>query len=900
MTVPNEANFIRKWTSTLWQRAVLFGAAYFLCAWAGDFLSVPGGTYVSFWIPAGLSVAVMLLNRTRDWPRLLLAVVLANFLFDFFHRTPFFLILFFCCANVVGIFTGAWLVRTFVAECPRLKTLKEFVGLIFFGAILNSMLSAIIGSAGLVRYGIRPSFGQSWKVLWGSDMMAILVVAPFILVWFSPANGWRTVFNSGRKILEAALLLAGLSISIWYLFAQDHGVMSPNKSIAIPFLLWAGLRFGAHGATAVCLFLALWLSFLTTQTYAHVAPAQIAFGAYVFVLQTVIATAVLVSLIPAIVLAERDRTMAKLRESEEHYRTLTQAAFEGIAISENGRLLDVNEPMLRMFGYEREELIGKEVIELIAPESRAIVAASILAGREELYEHRLLRKDGSSFIGEARARVARAGNRTLRMTALRDVTERRKVEQALRESEEKFSKAFRTGPDIMSITDFETGRYIEVNDAHAKLFGFSREEVVGRSPTDLGLLENPRFRQEMRDTLKEHGRVNNREFQARTRDGQALMLMYSAELIELGGRTCVLRVTHDITARKLAEEALRESEHRFRSYFELASVGFAITSREMRLLAVNDEYCRILGYSREELVHKTWAEMTHPEDLQGNEILFDETLAGRKEAYTLNKRMIRRDGQLIHATVSARCVRRPDGSPDYFVSLLLDITEREQAIEREQRARAEYTLQLIASQEAERARIAGDLHDSLGQSLSLVKNHAQLALLQKGLPPDTRKELETISETTSVAIAEMRRISQDLHPYQLDHLGLTRALDALVDSVGNASEIAFTRKFDMVDDVFSRESAASLYRIVQEGVNNILKYSQAKRSSISLERDVHEVLLRMEDDGRGFNPKDTGKGMGLKNMTERARMLDGRLKLTAVPGRGVSIEITIPISGGRG
>jgi len=843
-------------------------------------------------------MAVLLLNPTRDWKWLLLAIIPANFLFDYFFRTPLPMIFCFWAANIVGAFTGAWMVRTFVADCPRLKTLNEFIGLILFGAVLNSMLSATIGAAALAHYGLSPSFSHSWRVLLGSNIMAILILTTFILTWFSPSNGWRARFNSRKKIAEAVVLFAGLSASVWYLFTWDKGVLSPNKSIAIPFLLWAGLRFGTHGATAACLYLSFLLSFFGAQTFSHPPAGLISSGAYVFVLQTVLATAVLISLIPAIVLGERDRTMARLRESEERYRTLTDAAFEGIVITENGQILDLNEPALKMFGYERGELIGREVIGLVAPESRPIATECIRTGREEIHELQLLRKDGGSFIAETQSRMVPVGGRLVRMTALRDVTARKQVEQALRESEQKFSKAFRTSPDVMSITDLETGHYIEVNDAHEKAFGFKREDVVGRSPLELGIFVNPDARGEMVQELKRTGYLRNREIQTVTRDGRILTMLHSAELVELGGRTCVLRVSHDITDRKIAEEALRESEQRFRSYFELASVGFAITSRDMHLLAVNREYCRILGYSWEELSQKTWAELTYPDDLQANKILFEETMAGKTDAYTLNKRMIRKDGRVIHTTISARCVRRPDGAPDYFVSLLLDITEREQAIEREVKGRAEYTLQLIASQEAERERIAGELHDSLGQSLSIIKNHVQLLLLQKRMATAARKEIETISETTATAIADMRRISQDLHPYQLDHLGLTGALNALVENVAGASVIAFQKRFDPVDDVFPRDAAASLYRIVQEGLNNILKYSGAKNAAIALERDVHEIKLIIEDDGRGFDPAQASKGMGLKNIAERTRILGGRLKLDAAPGRGARIEITIPISAG--
>ncbi len=784
----------------------------------------------------------------------------------------------------------------FVGEYPQLKTLKEFIGLMFFGAVINSMVSAGMAAAALVHFGIRHSFVDSWKVLWGSDIMAILVLTPFILTWCPRLNNWRAIFNPPKKIVEGIVLFAGLNVYLWYLLVWDQGIVSPNKSLAVLFLLWTGLRFGAHGATAICVYIAVVVCFFTSQPFFGLPPALISSGEFVFGLQTVLAMAVLISLIPAIVLGERNRTMARLRESEEHYRKLTQASFEGIVILENGRIVDVNEQLLNMFGYERGEMIGREVVEMVAPESLPIALECIRTSREDVHELQLLHKDGSIFIAETRARMVSAGNRTLRMTALRNITAQKRVEQALRESEEKFSQAFRNSPDVMSITDMETGKYLEVNDAHEKAFGYKREEVIGRSSFELGIIPASPARDAVVRLLKERGRIINEELQAVTRDGRTLTMLHSAELIELGGRQCVLRVSHDITDRKRAEEALRESEQRFRSYFELASVGFSITSMDTRILAVNDEYTRILGYSREELLKKTWAELTYPEDMEESKAMFEQAVAGKLDAYTIHKRLIRKDRQVINTTISARCVRRPDGSPDYFVSLLLDITEREQAIDREQRARAEYTLQLIASQEAERERIAGELHDSLGQSLSLVKNHAQLVLLQKKLTAEARKEVEIISETTSAAIAEMRRISQDLHPYQLDHLGLTGALNALIESVGNAGGMAIEAKFDMVDDAFPRDAAANLYRIVQEGINNILKHSQAKSARITLERDLREIRLVMADDGRGFNPGEKGKGMGLKNMNERARILGGRLKLDSTPGKGVRVEIIIPIS----
>lgn len=764
---------IRRWNFPLWQRMALFGAGFFVCAVASGYLSMPGWAFASFWLPAGLAMAVLLLSPTRDWPWLLLAILPANFLFDLLRSTPLKIILGFYCANVLEYFTGAWLVRSFVAERLELRTLREFVGLMAFGAVFNSMLGAVVAAVILVHLEASRSFVTSWFTWWGGNAMAILVVTPFILACTRPSIDWRQVPNTPKRIIEAIFLLAALAGSLGYLLAEDNGALSPNLIIIIPFLLWAGLRFGLCGATASCLMMALALSFGLTHATARSPSVPVQPGAPIFVFQAVVGMATLISLIPAIVLAERDTTMAKLRASEEHYRILTQAAFEGIAISEFGRLLDVNDQMLKMFGYQRQEMIGRQIVDLAAEEDRPIIAERIRMERENIFEHRLIRKDGTVFFAEAQAKIVRVGSRALRMTALRDVTARKQVEQALRESEEKFSKAFRVSPDVMSITDLETGRYLEVNEAHEKIFGFKREEAIGRTASELGIFPDSSTRTEMLESLKEHGRIHNVPISAKSRDGRSLVLIHSAELIELGGKRCVLRVSHDVT-------------------------------------------------------------------------------------------------------------------------------EREEAIAREQTARAKYTLQLIASQEAERERIAGELHDSLGQNLSVIKNQTHLLLQRNELAPDLRSKIQGLGDTTALAIAEVRRISQDLHPYQLDHLGLTAALEALIQSAGGASRIAFRKKIDGVDDVFSREAAASLYRIVQEGINNILKYSEAKNSRVTLERDVREAILTIQDDGQGFDPSAARAGMGLKNISERALLLGGRLKLDAGPGRGVRIEITIPISSKAG
>src|SRR6266568_3772675 len=157
------AKIFRRMPFPLWQRAVLFSVAYFVFAEAGVFLSVRDSTYVSFWLPAGLYVSVLLLSERRAWPWLVLAAFPANLVFDLFHGTKYVAILLFSCANTFQAVAGAWLVRRFVTERPALATLKEFVGLLGFAALFGPTLGGALGAATLSITGLSHSFAQSFR-----------------------------------------------------------------------------------------------------------------------------------------------------------------------------------------------------------------------------------------------------------------------------------------------------------------------------------------------------------------------------------------------------------------------------------------------------------------------------------------------------------------------------------------------------------------------------------------------------------------------------------------------------------------------------------------------------------------------------------------------------------------
>jgi signal transduction histidine kinase len=214
-----------------------------------------------------------------------------------------------------------------------------------------------------------------------------------------------------------------------------------------------------------------------------------------------------------------------------------------------------------------------------------------------------------------------------------------------------------------------------------------------------------------------------------------------------------------------------------------------------------------------------------------------------------------------------------------------------------------FSRQLIASQEKERKRIAAELHDGLGQHLVVIKSLALISLNTSGLGAGNGHS-EEISAEASQALSQVREIAYNLRPYQLDRIGLTKAVEAVVTKASAATGIAFESEIDRIDDVFPKEWEINFYRIVQESVNNLIKHSQATQASVTVRRTTDELQLVVRDNGNGFTPVEaTGGsargGFGLIGIAERARLLLGTAKVQSAPGQGTTIIIEIPLERNR-
>lgn len=224
-------------------------------------------------------------------------------------------------------------------------------------------------------------------------------------------------------------------------------------------------------------------------------------------------------------------------------------------------------------------------------------------------------------------------------------------------------------------------------------------------------------------------------------------------------------------------------------------------------------------------------------------------------------------------------------------------------LRREQQQQVEFSRRLIEAHESERGRLAGELHDSLGQDLLVIKNWALVGLTTTEADNPAHEMLTEIADATSHAIEDCREISHNLRPHQLDFIGLTEALRAMLNKVASSSGLQIDAQLDDLTGTLPKEAEINLYRIVQESLNNIVKHARATQVKIAVQKAqmsvpgrVPHTIIYIEDNGRGFDPAalSNGKrGLGLSSITERARMLGGEVVIESAPGRGTVVTVTL-------
>ena len=472
-------------------------------------------------------------------------------------------------------------------------------------------------------------------------------------------------------------------------------------------------------------------------------------------------------------IAERKRAEEALRDSEARFRRVTEAAFEGIAVTEGGKLIDVTNKLAKLFGYQPKELIGKSLSELIEPKVRNETMVKILSGYSIPYESVCIRKDRSTFHVEVCGKNYSSRGRELCVTAIRDIAKRKMAEKVLQESEEKYKTL--TENSLTGIFIHQDGKFVFVNDNFANMHGYKPEELLQKGHL---MLVHPDERKILEDIVVKRleGKPVPHQYEVRriTKDGRSIWCEMMATVIQYKGKRAIMGNVIDTTERRLAENAIKKSEEQLRN----------LTT-----------YLQKVG-------------------------------------------------------------------------------------------------------EIERTNIAREIHDELGQTLTVLK--MDLTWLRKRLPEEQnslREKTDGMFQLINKTIQTVKKISTELRPGLLDDLGLGAAIEWQAEEFQQRTGIQCNIIIEPKDITFDKDRNTAIFRILQETLTNIARHADATEVNLSLKQREGQIELKVRDNGIGITEDQISnpKSFGLIGIRERVKIFDGNNTLKGTPGKGTVMTIKIPV-----
>lgn len=377
-------------------------------------------------------------------------------------------------------------------------------------------------------------------------------------------------------------------------------------------------------------------------------------------------------------ISERKQAEEALRESEEKYRSVVENANSGIIVIQDGKAVFSNAWVYQILGYRVPQNSTFDFISRIHLEDRPLAVKRIedrLAGvlATDSVEIRITTKSGEMKWIETRSVKIQWNNRPAVQAFILDVTERKQAIEALRESEEKFSKAFHASPGSISISRIKDGKFIEVNDSFLRDKGFTREEVIGKSIVELGLADINGNRIALHKHVKEHGRVNNRLFQYRNKAGELRYAYSSSDVIKLGNEPCIITQSTDITEQKHAEDKLRL----LGSITQQVSDATIVVDLDFKITHINQAAQDLLGYSMDEVQGRGMGIFNEkPLAAASRQSILKVLSSGKVWRGTVTKR--KKDGSLIICESKLSPLLDENGVTQSYIDILRDVTRQKE------------------------------------------------------------------------------------------------------------------------------------------------------------------------------------------------------------------------------
>lgn len=446
------------------------------------------------------------------------------------------------------------------------------------------------------------------------------------------------------------------------------------------------------------------------------------------------------------------------------------------------------------------------------------------------------------------------------------------------------------------------GYFIKINDTELSWLGYTRDELVGKKRSvDLMPPDSVEKFKSYYPLFMKNGYVRELEFEFIRKDGTTIPVLLSGSAIyDDAGNYLMSRTTlFDVTLHKKREEEQKQAELEYRTIVKGALDGFVVIDLQSHLFVdVNDTYCGLIGYAREELLNMSIDEIEAVESPEEVADHVEKVIRTGHDRFETRHRC--KDGRIVDIEVSANYL---DGGGGRVYSFYRDITARKRAEKevKESREQLRFLAETLQSvRESERKRIARDIHDDLGQALTVLQFYLSqieemLTEDQQALLEKTRQAMLLVDDT----IDTVQRISSDLRPTLLDNLGITAAIESYAKSFKDRTRIETLTVFhpDKID--IDRALATELFRVFQEAMTNVSRHAKATRVDISLRRVAHKLIMQIADNGKGIKMeevRDPRYAIGLIGMKERVYPWNGKLHIASDESNGTTVTVVVPVA----
>lgn len=599
------------------------------------------------------------------------------------------------------------------------------------------------------------------------------------------------------------------------------------------------------------------------------------------------------------VITARKEVEIALTEKEEKYRTLIEQASDGIFIADkNYNYIDVNNAGCKMLGYSKDELLSLQIQDLVilTPDDTPLRLKELDEGKSLLHERILRHKNGLEIHVEISAKRLSDGNL---LAFVRDITERKKADKELKTSNERFEMIASTTQDALWEWDIRENT-LWSNRVHQELYGLTVKDAVPAHEEWISHIhpeDKDRVVTCFNKALQSTDSIWFEEYRFQTNYG--IKHIYDRTIIirdEKGLPVRLMGNMMDITNIRATQKELVD----YKYALDQSSI-VAITDRRGRINYVNENFCKISKYSPEELIgedHRIVNSAFHPKSF------FAElwTTISKGSIWRGEVRNRAKDGTFYWVDTTIVPFLNETGKPYQYVVIRTDITEKKNAEELLKHSLED--IRRLAShlekiREEERIAIAREIHDELGQQLTVLK--MDISWLNKNISPTEERQvlrMKDLLQTIDNTIKSVRRISSELRPSVLDDLGLIAAFEWLLKDFEKRAGIK-TKLISQIDELdLDINIKTALFRIFQESLTNVARHAQASEVNAFLKKENKNLLITIKDNGKGFviSSIESKKTLGILGIKERIAIINGTYSIESVPGEGTTIKIQVPVS----